>query len=107
MPRHRRLHRQNAGAASYARYAKKVDRFLKDVGGTVTYMGKMNELLIGHETWDAIILVQYPSRKAYLKMVNDPDYLKIHKYRAAAIDRSVLYAIDEMDAQELFFGAKS
>jgi len=90
------------GAASYARYAEEVDRFLKDVGGIITYMGKMKELLIGHETWDAVILVQYPSRKAYLRMVNDPDYLEIHKYREAAIDRSVLYATDEMDGRELF-----
>lgn len=94
------------GLASYARYAEESDKFLRGVGGKAVYLGKMKELLIGHETWDVVILVQYPSRKAFLKMTNNPDYLEILKYRTAAIERSVLYATDEMGARELLSGEK-
>ena len=42
---------------------------------------------------------------AYLKLRRsdnlNPDYLEIHKYRAAAIERSILYAIDEIGVREL------
>jgi uncharacterized protein (DUF1330 family) len=94
------------GLASYARYAEEADKFLRGVGGKAIYLGKMKELLIGHEAWDVLILVRYPSRDAFLKMVNNPEYLEIHKYRAAAIERSVLYATDEMGAVKLLSGAK-
>ena len=89
------------GLASYARYAKEAGKFLRNVGGKATYIGKMKELLIGYQTWDAVILVQYPSRKDYLRMINNPDYLEIHNYRATAIERSVLYATDEMGIRDL------
>ena len=52
------------------------------------------------------MLVQYPSRKAFLKMTTNPEYLEIHKYREAAIERSVLYATDEISAHELLSGVK-
>ncbi len=94
------------GLASYGRYAKEVEKFLTEVGGKTILLGKAKELLIGHENWDVVVLMQYPSRKAFLQMVNNPEYLEIHKYRAAALERSVLYAIDEMGARELLSGGK-
>jgi uncharacterized protein (DUF1330 family) len=94
------------GLASYARYAMEADKYLRAVGGKAIFMGQPKELLIGHETWDALILVRYPSRKAYMSMIDNPGYQDVHKYRAAALDRSVLYAIDEMSPQKLLFGGK-
>ncbi len=92
------------GLASYLRYAIESDKYVRSVGGKATFMGKPQELLIGHEAWDALILVRYPSRKAFVDMINNPGYQEIHKYRAAGLERSVLYAIDEMGPQELLFG---
>jgi len=46
------------------------------------------------------MLVKYPSRKAFLKMANNPDYLKVHEYRAAAVERAVLYATDPITFKE-------
>ena len=42
--------------------------------------------------WDAILVVEYPSPAAFLKMVADPDYLEVHKHREAALDRAELIA---------------
>ncbi len=96
--------KENGGAASYARYAKEADRFVAGVGGKVLFLGKPRELLYGHETWDAVMLVQYPSRKAFLRMANDPEYLKAHEYREDALERAVLYAMDAMGMREVLFG---
>jgi len=94
------------GLASYGRYAQEVEKFMTEVGAKMIFLSKASELLIGHETWDVVMLVQYPSRKAFLKMTTNPEYLEIHKYREAAIERSVLYATDEMSAHELLSGVK-
>ncbi len=86
----------DGGAESYARYARESTRFVEGVGGKIVYLGKPLELLNGQEEWDVVLLVQYPSRKAFLKMANDPEYLKIHVYREEALERAVLYATDPM-----------
>jgi hypothetical protein len=41
----------------------------------VLYFGKPKELLQGKEDGDILMLVQYPSRKAFLKMANNPSRL--------------------------------
>jgi uncharacterized protein (DUF1330 family) len=94
------------GVASYLRYGMAVDELVKEIGGKYTFMGRPKELLIGHETWDAVVLLRYPNRKSFVAMVNDPRYLEIVKYRTAGLDRCVLYAVDEMGPQELLFGEK-
>ena len=48
----------------------------------------------GEEDWDLLMLVQYPSRKAFLEMTSNPGYLKVHEYRADGVERAVLYATD-------------
>ena len=94
------------GLASYGRYAQEVQKFMTEVGAKMIFLSKANELLIGHETWDVVMLVQYPSRKAFLKMTTNPEYLEIHKYREAALERSVLYATDGMGTRELLTGIR-
>jgi uncharacterized protein (DUF1330 family) len=82
------------GAADYVSYTKVAGPAVAKVGGEVLYMGKANELLNGDEVWDYVLLIQYPSRKAFLQMINDPEYLRAHEYRLQACERAVLYATD-------------
>ena len=96
----------DGGLASYAQYTKKVAPFLSGVGAEMIYLGKAKELLQGSETWDAVMLVRYPNRKALLEMSNNPGFQEIHKYREEGLERAVLYATDEMSVRELFFGKK-
>ncbi len=82
------------GAADYVQYTKEAGPAVAKVGGKVLYMGKANELLNGDEAWDYVLVIQYPSRKAFLQMINNPAYLKSHEYRLQACERAVLYATD-------------
>ncbi len=82
------------GQASYVRYMKEAGKFVDGVGGKVLYLGKPDELLNGNEKWDLLMLVQYPSRRAFLSMANNPDYLKTHRFREEGVERAVLYATD-------------
>lgn len=89
------------GVKKYRAYAARADPFLTAVGGKVVFSGRPVELLNGDETWDAMLLVRYPSREAFLRMANDPEYIKVHELRAEAVERAVLYSTDEMGLAEL------
>lgn len=89
------------GRKAYLRYIAESGPFVKGVGAKVIYFGKANELVYGSETWDILMLVQYPSRKAFLEMANNPDYLKVHELREEALERAVLYATDPAEYQDI------
>jgi uncharacterized protein (DUF1330 family) len=87
--------RPNSGMESYLRYAQEVAPHLQRVGGTVRYAGGAPGMVIGEGEkpwWDAIIVVEYPSPAAFLDMVTNKDYLKVHEHRAAGLDRGDLIA---------------
>jgi uncharacterized protein (DUF1330 family) len=83
----------DAGRASYGEYAARVQPFLDGVGATVLYAGACSTALVaGAEDWDAILLVRYPTRKAFLAMVGDPAYQEITHLRTAGLEAAVLQA---------------
>jgi uncharacterized protein (DUF1330 family) len=87
--------RPNGGRESYVRYTQEVAPHLQRVGGTVRYAGAAPSVVIGEGEkpwWDVIIVVEYPSPAAFLDMVTNKDYLKVHEHRAAALDRGDLIA---------------
>ena len=81
-----------AGAASYAEYSKRVGPMVEALGGRIIYAGPVAQTVIGSETWDAIALVEYPSRKAFLQMALSPEYQAIHHFRDEGLERTELYA---------------
>jgi uncharacterized protein (DUF1330 family) len=83
-----------AGRASYARYGGKVQPFLDLVGATVLYAGVCSTALVAPDEhrWDAILVVRYPSRGAFLQMVGNPDYQAITDLRSAGLEAAVLQA---------------
>ncbi len=44
------------------------------------------------QSWDALLLVRYPSRAAFCRMVADPEYQRITHLRTAALSEAVLQA---------------
>jgi uncharacterized protein (DUF1330 family) len=84
-----------SGAASYNRYGDSVSRMVEERGGRVLWSGRVDQVLIGDEAangWDAIALVRYPSRQAFLDMVSDETYLKSHEHREGGLADTVLIA---------------
>jgi uncharacterized protein (DUF1330 family) len=96
--------KKEGGREAYLRYIKESGPFVMGVGAKVIYFGKANELLNGSETWDIVMLVEYPSRQAFLHMANNPDYLKVHRLREEALERAVLYATDPAGYKEIISG---
>jgi uncharacterized protein (DUF1330 family) len=85
----------DGGRASYDAYSREVlGRFLPQVGGEVVYAGSGSTALVAEagQAWDAVLLVRYPSRQAFLDMVADPDYQQVTHLRTEALTEAVLQA---------------
>ena len=86
---------KGGGRERYLQYAQEVGPHLERVGGHVRYGGATPVNVIGDGEkpwWDAILVVEYPTPSAFVEMVRDPEYQKVHEHRAAALDRGDLIA---------------
>ena len=82
------------GRESYEHYARAILPFLEKVGARVLYLGDTSTTLVAPEShdWDAVLLVRYPSRRAFSAMVADPEYQQITQLRTKALSEAVLQA---------------
>jgi uncharacterized protein (DUF1330 family) len=83
---------KEGGRARYAEYARATAPFLAQVGGTVLYVGTGETPLVAEagQAWDAVLLVRYPNRAAFLNMVANPEYQRITQLRRDALVEAVL-----------------
>jgi uncharacterized protein (DUF1330 family) len=85
------------GRDSYQTYASEVRPHLERVGARVLYAGDYAEVVIGSDNrpeWDAIVIVQYPSRAKFLEMIHHPEYQRVATHRGDALETSGLLATD-------------
>ena len=83
-----------SGEEAYQRYGALVVPMVGEVGGKVLWRASVKQTVIGPEgeEWDAALLVQYPSHRAFLTMVSRADYLRAAVHRSAALADSRLIA---------------
>ncbi len=62
------------------------------VGGRIISAGIADRILIGplDEHWHQVVLVEYPSRAAFLQMLEDPEYLAGIPHRYAGLEATRL-----------------
>ena len=84
--------KRGGGSRAYSRYADAFQVVLEQHGGRFLYRGRGAELLVGDETWDAVALVEYPSRKVFLEVIAKPEYADMAKFREDGLERTVLMA---------------
>lgn len=76
------------GAEAYRIYADEVEAHVAKVGGKMIFGGQVSRLMLGEveDLWDSVALVMYPSRKAMLAMIQDPDYQASAIHRKAGLE---------------------
>ena len=96
-----------SGKEAYARYSKAVVPLVWEVGGQVLWMGKVRDALIAPagESWDEVVLVHYPGRRAFLRMVRSDSYQAIMHHRTAALLDSRLVETRAMRLPRWILGA--
>jgi uncharacterized protein (DUF1330 family) len=84
---------KSTGQQAYERYSALSIPFVNKVGGVPMWRGNFGVILIGPEDalWDEILIMQYPSRGAFERMLADPEYQAIVFHRTAAVKDSRLF----------------
>jgi uncharacterized protein (DUF1330 family) len=84
--------KQDGGRESYEEYARAIQPFVDELGAEVVYLGDTSTPLVAPDArdWDAVLLVRYPSREAFSRMVANPDYQAITHLRTQALEAAVL-----------------
>lgn len=84
--------------AAYTRYSRATMPLIKARGGTVLWAGDGEAVAFGDasgDRWDYVVLVQYPSRAAFLDMMNSPEYAAANVHREQAVARHVILATNQ------------
>ena len=80
-----------SGFEAYARYGIGVYKVLESIGAKPLFNAPTSRYVIGDgEAWDAVAVVWYPSRKAFLEMTSSEDYQAIHYHREAGLEHQQL-----------------
>jgi uncharacterized protein (DUF1330 family) len=91
----------DGGAERYAEYGAAVAPILEGVGGRPIFAGRPAESLIGEGDWDMMVLVEYPTRQAFLDMATSTEYQEIAHLRNESLERAELRALDSFDPDEI------
>jgi uncharacterized protein (DUF1330 family) len=83
------------GGETYQKYANVALPQIEKRGGRVLYQGTplRDDPQAGH--WDSVAIVLYPSRSAFLDMIQDPDYRSGLADRKAGLARTMVYAFTQ------------
>lgn len=81
-----------SGRAAYQRYGQTALRCVLEAGGAIVWGGQQHLVMVGgeDEKWDEVVCVRYPSRQAFLDMIERPDYRAALYHRDAGLARTAL-----------------
>jgi uncharacterized protein (DUF1330 family) len=82
------------GRERYLEYGEAVVPLLGKAGGRVVFQGAAAPVVLGDDSWDLVLLVEYPTRRAFLDMVGSPEYQAIAHLRTEALERGELHPLD-------------
>lgn len=85
------------GRERYAEYGAAVAPLLERAGGRVVFAGEANPALLGDDSWDMVLLVEYPTRRAFLEMIGSEAYQAIAHLRTEALARGELHPVTGVD----------
>ena len=81
------------GRERYAEYGAAVAPLLEKAGARIAFAGEPGPVLLGERSWDMVLLVEYPSRRAFLEMIGSEAYQEIAHLRTEALSRGELHPL--------------
>ena len=85
----------DGGRERYLEYGDAVAPLLEKAGGRPVFQGPASAALFGERSWDLVLLVEYPTRRAFLKMIQSPEYQAIAHLRTEALVKGELHPLDQ------------
>ena len=88
--------KHDGGRDSYQRYVEEVKVLVEKHAGRILVRARGEATLIGPDSWDEALVIEYPSRSAFINMVGSPEYQAISQFRQDAIAHSRVYMTTEL-----------
>ena len=85
------------GRERYAEYGSAVTPLLEKAGGRAVFLGEPAQPLLGEGRWDSVLLVEYPTRQAFLDMIGSAEYQAIGHLRTEALEHGELHPMSAAD----------
>jgi uncharacterized protein (DUF1330 family) len=87
----------DGGRERYGDYGAAVTPLLEKAGARVVYLGEPAQPLLGEGGWDSVLLVEYPTRQAFLDMIASAEYQAIGHLRTEALEHGELHPMSAAD----------
>jgi uncharacterized protein (DUF1330 family) len=69
-----------------------------EIGGRPVFVAGVEQQLIGDDTkWDQVAIVEYPSREAFLSMLERPDFQETSVHKDAGVEKSIVIVANARD----------
>jgi uncharacterized protein (DUF1330 family) len=82
------------GRERYEEYGAAVAPLLEQAGGRIVFVGEPALALLGEGSWDLTVLVEYPTRQAFLDMIGSAEYQAIGHLRTEALTKGELHPME-------------
>lgn len=84
--------RPDGGRERYFEYVNMLSPLIARYGVEIIYAGDGGTPLVAKpgQAWDSVVLVRYPTRRAFVDMIADPDYAAANAVRVSALVEAVL-----------------
>lgn len=86
------------GRERYEEYGAAVAPLLEKAGGRIVFFGEPAAVMLGDRSWDLVVLVEYPTRQAFLDMIGSTEYEAIGHLRTEALVEGELHPMDPAEA---------
>ena len=75
------------GREAYVRYGEIAGKFIRDLGGRVVFSAPIDQVMIGPSSppWDLAAVMYFPTRRAFMQMLSDPEFQSASRHRKAAL----------------------
>lgn len=88
--------RPDGGKERYEEYGEAVAPLLEKAGARIVFFGEPSSVLLGEGSWDWVVLVQYPTRQAFLDMIGSSEYQAVGHMRTEALSKGELHPMDQV-----------
>lgn len=85
------------GREAYDRYGSVMAPLVLAKGGKLRFSSRVDALVIGEvgELWDAVAIMEYPSRAAFVEIATSPEVQEIGRHRKAGLAGQLLIQCSE------------
>ncbi|HUV44409.1 MAG TPA: DUF1330 domain-containing protein [Dehalococcoidales bacterium] len=82
------------GREAYSLYGAQMREFCESKGCRFLFAGAVRQMIIGsvEEEWDAVAIVEYPSKEAFVEIALSPEVQEISIHRSAGLAGQLLIA---------------